>query len=85
MHPNNGRVDHLYRRVVGASQRVLDVSPPACPPPANEAIVAGSRDQNCRAGRARGGTGPQNPKDAIRGRGGRSPVLRREACSAASA
>ena len=65
MHPNNGRVDHLYRRVMGASQRVHDVSPNARPPPANEAIVAGSVGTKTVGQVAPGCTGPQNPKDAI--------------------
>ena len=41
MHADNGRVDHLRGRVVGASQRVHNLAPDARPPPANEAIVAG--------------------------------------------
>jgi hypothetical protein len=41
MHADNGRVDHLRRRVVATSQRVHNLAPHARPPPANEAIVAG--------------------------------------------
>src|SRR5262245_29883774 len=41
MHADNGRVDHLYSRVMGARQRVYNFAPDARPPPANEAIVAG--------------------------------------------
>jgi hypothetical protein len=41
MHADDRRVDHLYRSVVGASQRIHDPAPNASPPPANEAIVAG--------------------------------------------
>src|SRR6516165_1458182 len=40
MHADNRRVDHLYRRVMGASQRVHNPAPDASPAPANEAIVA---------------------------------------------
>ena len=42
MHPDNGRVDHLHRRVMSGRERFHDPTPDATPSPANEAIVAGS-------------------------------------------
>jgi len=41
VYPNNRGVDHLHGRIVSDCQRVHDLVPDACLPPADEAIVAG--------------------------------------------
>jgi len=40
MHPDNRRVDHLHRRIMGGGQRAHDPAPDASPSPANKAVVA---------------------------------------------
>jgi hypothetical protein len=43
VHADDGRIDHLHRRIVNGSQRIHNSVPDARPPPANEAIVASRR------------------------------------------
>jgi hypothetical protein len=65
MHADNGRVDHLDSRVMGARQFVHNLATGVRPPPANEAIVAGRTGakavRQITPRRAR----PQDPKDAV--------------------
>ena len=39
VHPDNGGINHLHRRVVTGSKRIHDAVPDASPLPPNEAIV----------------------------------------------
>jgi hypothetical protein len=43
VHPDDGRIDHLHRRIVSHRQRIHDLIPDASPAPANEAVVASRR------------------------------------------
>ena len=40
VHAHDRRIDHLNRRIMSGGQRIHDPVPDACPPPADEAIVA---------------------------------------------
>ena len=40
VHANDRGVDHLHGRIVSGGQRIHDLVPDACSPPADEAIVA---------------------------------------------
>src|SRR5262249_5287231 len=43
VHADDGRIDHLHRRIVSHRQRSRNPVPDTRPPPANEAIVASRR------------------------------------------
>jgi hypothetical protein len=62
MHTDNGRVDHLYSRVMGACQFVHNLAPDARPPPANEAIVAGGAKPNMNRQARLAGSVENDPK-----------------------
>ena len=59
-------MDHLYSRVMGASQRVHHLAPDARPPPpANEAIVAGGGGTKAVRQVPLWRPGPQHRKNAV--------------------
>lgn len=65
MHPDDGGINHLNRRVMTGSKRIHDLVPDASLPPPNEAIVTGGVRTIGRWQVPPWRTRAQNPKDAI--------------------
>src|SRR5262245_45309541 len=65
MHSDNRSVDHLHRRIMCSSQSVHDPGPDTCPPPTNEAVVAGCVWAEVIGNVAPRCSGSQHPGDAI--------------------
>jgi hypothetical protein len=65
MHVDNGRVDHLHRSIMSASQCVHDRGPNASTPPANEAVIAGGVRTKIPRQLSPWRPGTQYPKDAV--------------------
>jgi hypothetical protein len=43
VHADDGRIDHLHRRIVSHRQRLHDLVPDASPTPANKAVITSRR------------------------------------------